>query len=129
MNKEIKFKTFLDHALKIGASHIATGHYARVKNSGGRYRLLKAKDTNKDQTYFLHVLTQVDLSQTLFPLADFKKNQVRELALKYKLPVATRPDSQDLCFVGQGSYRDFLRKIDPTLLKPGTILDEQGNKI
>jgi len=81
---------------------------------------------DKDQSYFLHVLTQEDLSRTVFPLADLSKPEVRQLAREYGLAVAERPDSQDLCFVGSTDYRDFLRKVDPSLIKPGPILDLDG---
>ena len=93
------------------------------------YQLLKSQDTEKDQSYVLHVLTQKNLSQTIFPLADLNKNQVRKLAGDYSLSVADRPDSQDLCFVGQGDYREFLRLKNPAALKPGPILDPDGSQI
>jgi len=129
-NKFIRWNFLLERAIVLGASYIATGHYARImQDQNGKFQLMKNPDPDKDQSYFLHVLTQEDLSQTLFPLADLTKPEVRELANRYKLPVASRPDSQDLCFVGQGDYRKFLRKTDPASLKPGAILDKQGNRL
>lgn len=129
-NKFIRWNFLLERAKVLGASYIATGHYAKIiQDQNGLYQLKKNQDPDKDQSYFLHILTQEDLSQTLFPLADLTKPEVRELANRYKLPVASRPDSQDLCFVGQGDYREFLRKTDPTSLKPGAILDKDDNRL
>ena len=129
-NKSIRWSFLLERAKVLGAPYIATGHYARIQqDTDGLFQLLKNQDPDKDQSYFLHVLSQQDLKQTLFPLADLSKPEVRELAAKYKLSVASRPDSQDLCFVGQGNYRDFLRRTDPSLLRPGPILDIQGNQL
>jgi tRNA-specific 2-thiouridylase len=126
-NRFIRWSFLRERAKVLGASYIATGHYARIsQDQNGLFQLQKNPDPDKDQSYFLHVLTQEDLSQTIFPLADLTKPEVRELAIRYQLPVASRPDSQDLCFVGQGDYRDFLRKTDPTSLKPGPILDKHG---
>jgi tRNA-specific 2-thiouridylase len=126
-NRQIRWKFLISKARALGAEQIATGHYARIQTTeDGHYQLLKNADPDKDQSYFLHVLTQEDLSRTLFPLAEYTKPQVRQLAREYCLSAAERPDSQDLCFVGQASYRDFLRKIDPSLLTPGPILDLNG---
>lgn len=123
-NRFVRWDFLLERAKTLGADYLATGHYARIQNtSAGLYQLLKSRDANKDQTYFLHVLTQNKLSQTVFPLANLTKKQVRKLAEKYALPVADRPDSQDLCFIGQGDYRDFLRKSNPSTMKPGPIID------
>jgi tRNA-specific 2-thiouridylase len=129
-NRFIRWHFLLERAQVLGASYLATGHYARIRqDEKGLFQLLKNPDPDKDQSYFLHVLTQDDLRQTLFPLGELKKPEVRELAAKYNLKVASRPDSQDLCFVGQGDYRDFLRKIDPGLIQPGPILDIQGKHL
>jgi tRNA-specific 2-thiouridylase len=126
-NRQIRWKFLRSRAKALGAEYISTGHYARIEVSGnGSYQLLKNPDPDKDQSYFLHVLTQDDLSRTVFPLADLSKPEVRQLARDYGLAVAERPDSQDLCFVGHDDYRDFLRKVDPSLLKPGPILDFDG---
>ena len=129
-NRFVRWDFLLERAKVLGADYLATGHYARIHNtSTGTYQLLKSRDAEKDQTYFLHVLTQNQLSQTIFPLADLTKKQVRKLAEEYALPVADRPDSQDLCFVGQGDYRDFLRKSNPSSLKPGPIIDLDGKSL
>ena len=104
-NAEIKFKAFLDHAMSLGADHIATGHYARVRSVQGpsspRYQLLKALDHTKDQSYFLHRLNQAQLSQTLFPLGDITKDEVRQIAHKIGLPNAAKKDSTGICFIGE----------------------------
>ena len=127
-NRQIRWQFLRSRAKALGAEYIATGHYARIEDSEDEgFLLLKNPDPDKDQSYFLHVLTQEDLSQTIFPLAEFSKPEVRQLAREYELTVAERPDSQDLCFVGHGNYRDFLRKIDPSILKPGPILDLDGS--
>jgi tRNA-specific 2-thiouridylase len=126
-NRQIRWHFLGSRARALGADYIATGHYARINlTESGSFQLLKNPDPDKDQSYFLHVLNQDDLSRTVFPLADYSKTEVRQLAREYELTVAERPDSQDLCFVGQQSYRDFLRKTDPTLLKPGPILNQDG---
>ena len=126
-NRQIRWKFLRSRAKALGAEYISTGHYARIEVSeNGSYQLLKNPDPDKDQSYFLHVLTQDDLSRTVFPLADLSKPEVRQLARDFGLAVAERPDSQDLCFVGRGNYRDFLRKVDPSLLKHGPILDLDG---
>jgi tRNA-specific 2-thiouridylase len=126
-NRQIRWKFLRSRAKTLGAEYISTGHYARIEVSkNGGYQLLKNPDPDKDQSYFLHVLTQDDLSRTVFPLADLSKPEVRQLARDYGLAVAERPDSQDLCFVGHDNYRDFLRKVDPSSLKPGPILDFDG---
>lgn len=129
-NRFVRWEFLLERAKALGTDYLATGHYARVQNtSAGPYQLLKSRDADKDQTYFLHVLTQNKLSKTIFPLADLTKKQVRKLAEEYALPVADRPDSQDLCFVGEGDYRDFLRKSNPSSLKPGPIIDLDGKPL
>jgi len=126
-NRQIRWKFLRSRAKALGAEYISTGHYARIKISkNGSYQLLKNPDPDKDQSYFLHVLTQDDLSWTVFPLADLSKPEVRQLARDYGLAVADRPDSQDLCFVGQDNYRGFLREVDPSILKPGSIVDLDG---
>lgn len=113
-NKEIKFGLFLKKALTEGADLIATGHYARVKKAGrgadAIYKLLKAKDTNKDQTYFLYTLTQKQLKYCLFPVGEYTKPEVRKLAKKFGLPNHAKKDSQGVCFVGQLDMKQFLKK-------------------
>jgi tRNA-specific 2-thiouridylase len=129
-NRSIRWGLLRNRAKTLGADYIATGHYARINNgSDGAPQLLKGIDTEKDQSYVLHVLRDDDLKKTYFPLGELTKVQVRKLAKDYSLPVADRPDSQDLCFVGSGDYRDFLRKANPSLVKPGPIQDLHGNQI
>jgi len=118
-NKEIKFKTFLDHALTLGADKIATGHYAQVRETDGRYRLLKGADTAKDQTYFLYTLGQKELAKTLFPVGRLAKPAVRELARAAGLPNHARKDSTGICFIGERDFRDFLKRYLPA--QPGEM--------
>jgi tRNA-uridine 2-sulfurtransferase len=107
-NSYIKFDRFLELADAVGARHIATGHYARVRHHGGRYQMLRAVDASKDQTYFLFGLTQEQLARTLFPLGGMTKPAVRELARSLDLAVAAKGDSQEICFVPNGDYAGFL---------------------
>jgi tRNA-specific 2-thiouridylase len=126
-NRHIRWEFLLSKAKALGADLIATGHYAQIKvDTRGKYQLHKNPDTDKDQTYFLHVLTQDQLSQTKFPLAEYTKDQVRRLARDMKLSAAERPDSQDLCFVGSSDYRTFLSKQNPSLFRPGKIISQSG---
>lgn len=122
-NKFIKFKLLLDYARTVfNADYIATGHYVKLKNKTNKpIELYRPKDKNKDQTYFLYNLKQEQLKHLLFPLADYTKEQVRGLAKKFKLAVHAKPDSQEICFVGQ-SHNEFLKKY--LKLKPGKIIDE-----
>ena len=108
-NSEIKFKVFLNKALELGAEYVATGHYARVVEDGGVFRLLKGVDPSKDQSYFLYTLTQKQLSKVLFPLGGMPKSDVRKLALEFKLPNATKKDSQGICFIGKINVTEFLK--------------------
>ena len=126
-NAEIKFKAFLDHAMALGADTIATGHYARVREVGGRFELLKAFDHTKDQSYFLHRLNQAQLSRTLFPLGEIPKTKVREIAAEIGLPNARKKDSTGICFIGERPFRDFLNRYLPT--KPGPIKTPDGKTI
>lgn len=126
-NRFIRWSFLRSRAKALGADKIATGHYAGLKTlPDGTVQLLKNPDTEKDQSYFLHLLTQDDLLNTVFPLADYSKTEVRQLAREFSLPVAERPDSQDLCFVGQRDYREFIRDNDPHALKPGPIVNQDG---
>ncbi len=119
-NAEIKFKAFLDHAMRLGAERIATGHYARIdRDDDGLYRLLKAKDASKDQSYFLHRLIQQQLSHVLFPLGEMRKIEVRALAERIGLPNAKKKDSTGICFIGERPFREFLHRYLPT--EPGPI--------
>lgn len=130
-NAEIKFKAFLDHAMSLGADHIATGHYARVRSvetdKGPRFQLLKALDHTKDQSYFLHRLNQAQLSRTLFPLGEIPKTEVRRIAQELGLPNAAKKDSTGICFIGERPFREFLNRYLPT--KPGPVLTETGQKV
>ena len=125
-NAEIKFKAFLDHALRLGAEKIATGHYARVRHNpeGGRYELLKGLDPSKDQSYFLHRLNQAQLSKTLFPVGELHKTEVRRIAAEIGLPNARKKDSTGICFIGERPFRDFLNRY--IAKEPGPIKDERG---
>ncbi len=127
-NKEIKFKLFLDKAIKISADLIATGHYARIKEDKNNiYHLLKGKDGNKDQSYFLYTLNQYQLSKTLFPVGEYDKPEIRRIAKRAKLPTAEKPDSQGICFIGEVNISEFLK----TQIKPqvGDIITTDGKKI
>ena len=123
-NAEIKFKAFLDHALRLGAEKIATGHYARVRQVEGRFELLKGVDPSKDQSYFLHRLTQAQLSKTLFPVGEMHKNELRSLALSLGLPNAKKKDSTGICFIGERPFRAFLHQY--IAHQPGPIKDLEG---
>ena len=112
-NQEIKFKAFMDHALNLGAEKIATGHYARTQHNNQQVNLLKAVDTNKDQSYFLCRLTQIQLSKSLFPVGELHKNDVRKLATNAKLVTHDKKDSTGICFVGERPFRDFLSQYIP----------------
>ncbi len=129
-NRFIRWQFLRSRAKALGAGLIATGHYAQTKKlPDGTVQLLMNPDPEKDQSYFLHLLTQDDLRNTIFPLAEYTKTQVRQLAKEFSLPVAERQDSQDLCFVGQGDYRDFIRERSPKAVKPGPILNLDGELI
>ena len=126
-NREIKFKHFLDAAHELGAEAIATGHYARVDYLDGRYRLLRAKDRGKDQSYFLHQLGQRQLAATRFPLGEFHKDEVRRIALDQQLPTAAKKDSTGICFIGERDFREFLGRYLPA--RAGEIRDPAGNLV
>ena len=126
-NAEIKFKAFLDHAMRLGAAKIATGHYARVETSDGRYRLLRGKDGSKDQSYFLHRLTQEQLARVMFPVGELKKSEVRRIALDAGLPNHAKKDSTGICFIGERPFREFLNRYLPKV--PGPIVDDSGRTI
>ena len=118
-NSEIKFRAFLDHARSLGADHIATGHYARVRLNGARVELLKAFDAAKDQSYFLHQLTQEQLAPVLFPVGAIAKREVRAIARREGIPTWAKKDSTGICFIGERPFRDFLAKYLPRI--PGPI--------
>ena len=123
-NREIKFRTFLDEAHALGAERIATGHYARVTERDGLFRLLRAHDANKDQTYFLHALGQEALTSTLFPIGELPKAQVREIAQEAGFSVHGKKDSTGICFIGERDFREFLGRYIPA--QPGPIIDMEG---
>jgi tRNA-uridine 2-sulfurtransferase len=126
-NAEIKFKAFLDHALRLGADKIATGHYARVREQGGLFQLLKGLDPAKDQSYFLHRLNQAQLSRTLFPLGELRKTEVRRIAQDIGLPNAKKKDSTGICFIGERPFRDFLNRY--LVQTPGPMVDDSGRDV
>jgi len=126
-NRYLKWDHLWQFAQSIGAEAIATGHYARLREgTDGTYELWKGVDATKDQTYFLSLLTQQQLAHTLFPLGEYTKVEVRQIAHARQLPSADAPESQDLCFLGKRDYRDFLREYAPQAVQPGEIVDRQG---
>jgi tRNA-specific 2-thiouridylase len=126
-NAEIKFKAFLDHAMKLGADCIATGHYAKVRERAGRFELMKAEDGTKDQSYFLYRLNQAQLSKTLFPLGDLYKREVRQIAKDAGLPNAAKKDSTGICFIGERPFREFLNRYLPRT--PGDMKTPEGKVV
>jgi tRNA-specific 2-thiouridylase len=127
-NSEIKFRAFLDHALALGADRIATGHYARVRRDArGRAELLGARDAAKDQTYFLHRLTQAQLAPVLFPRGEMTKRDVRAIAKREGLPTHAKRDSTGICFIGERPFRDFLARYLPRT--PGPIVTPEGTRV
>lgn len=128
-NREIKFKSFLNHALSLGATKVATGHYARVDCVDGRWRLLRGLDDNKDQTFFLHALGQYELAHALFPVGDMPKPDVRQMASEAGLLTATKKDSVGICFIGPKPMREFLSQYiksekGPMMTPDGQIVGE-----
>jgi tRNA-specific 2-thiouridylase len=128
-NRHIKFGYLMQMALALDAETLATGHYARVQQVDGEYRLLRGLDPRKDQSYVLYMLGQEQLRHTLFPVGEYTKRQVRELAARWELPVAAKRDSQDVCFVRDHDYRRFLQTYAPEAICPGPILDSTGREI
>ena len=124
-NREIKFKSFLDYAFNIGADFIATGHYAKIIAKNNNKFLARAKDSFKDQTYFLHEVNENEFDRCIFPLADLTKDEVREIALKQNLITADKKDSVGICFVGERNLKDFLNRF--ISFSKGDIKDENGN--
>ncbi len=127
-NKEIKFKAFLDYAIKLGADYVATGHYARIiheeKDGEIKSVMLRGIDDNKDQTYFLCQLSQKQLEKVLFPIGEYTKPQIREIAEKYNLATAKKKDSTGICFIGERDFNEFLSKYLPA--KGGNIVNTEG---
>ena len=128
-NAEIKFKSFLDHAMRLGAEKIATGHYARVRHNlqTGLHELLKGLDPGKDQSYFLHRLIQPQLAKTLFPVGELHKTEVRRIAADIGLPNAKKKDSTGICFIGERPFREFLNRYISK--EPGPIKNDKGQTI
>jgi tRNA-specific 2-thiouridylase len=120
-NREIKFGEFLQKAMALGADYVAMGHYARVDKHDGRYRLLRGVDGNKDQTYFLHVLDQAQLSRAMFPIGHLPKPEVRRIAEEAGLYTAKKKDSTGVCFIGERNFKEFLSHYLPA--KPGDMVD------
>ena len=125
-NQHIKFGILLDKAFSLGVDYLATGHYAKVEHSRDGHRLLKAADTRRDQSYFLYTLTQEKLEHVLFPLGEYSRDEVKQMAKQAGLPIATK-SSQDICFISQKNYGAFLSQRFSTL--PGDIVDNQGKKL
>lgn len=129
-NRHIRWGVLRDNAFALGADFLASGHYVRLKRkSSGEMQLLRGLDRSKDQAYVLHVLNQVQLRQTLFPVGEYQKSEIREIARKFNLPVASKADSQDLCFLSGGNYRDFLREYAPSTTQPGEIVTRRGKTL
>lgn len=126
-NREIKFGLFLEKALAMGADHVATGHYVKIKKLACEHALFVAKDSNKDQSYFLWTLTQEQLARCLFPVGDHPKPEVREIARRAGLPTAGKKDSQGICFLGKFSLDDFLREHIPS--RRGALVTTTGERI
>lgn len=126
-NKEIKFAAFLDFAMKLDAKFLVTGHYAQIGNKNGSYQLLRGKDNNKDQSYFLYTLGQEQLSRAMFPVGDIEKKEVRRLAHKADLPNADRRDSTGICFIGERDFKKFLMTYIPA--QPGDMVDVVTQKV
>jgi len=129
-NERVKFRTLMERAAALGADYLATGHYARVeRDRSGEYLLKRGVDPTKDQSYVLYMLGQSELARTLLPLGAYTKEQIREMARERGLAVWGKPDSQEICFVGGGGYRDFLVARRPELDRQGPILDMDGREV
>ena len=128
-NRQIRFGYLLNRALALGADYLATGHYARVRRAGEGYQLLKAADQTKDQSYVLHVLDQESLGRVLFPVGDYTKDEIREIAARLELPIASKKESMDLCFLGDGDHRRFLEEYAPDSTQSGPIVTQDGEKL
>jgi tRNA-specific 2-thiouridylase len=128
-NQEIKFGALLERARALGADAVATGHYVRRVREGRRWAVARAADRDKDQSYVLYGLRQPELERARFPLGDLEKGEVRRLARQANLPVAEKPESQEICFVPSGDYRDLVRTLRPDAFLPGAIVDLEGRRL
>lgn len=130
-NRFVKFESMLQKAISMGMDYIATGHYARIAkdNNTGRFLLKKSVTAAKDQTYALYTMTQDQLSRTLFPIGEFTKDKVREMALALRLPVAHKPDSQEICFVEDNDYGRYISENTDADIRPGFFIDSSGNRL
>ena len=129
-NRQIRFDYLQQHALSLGGDYLATGHYARIgRDDAGRFALLMGLDPAKDQSYVLSVMGQSQLAHALFPVGEFEKPEVRRIAARFGLPTASKQDSQDLCFLGDGDYRRFLREHAPERMTPGPIVRRDGSVV
>jgi len=128
-NRHVRWNFLYQQALSLGATHLATGHYARIVNTDGRFHLLRALSPEKDQSYVLHILDQHKLAHAMFPLGRLSKTEVRTHARSLSLPVAEREESQDLCFLGNKDYHHFLLENQAPVPPPGPIVDIQGNRL
>jgi tRNA-specific 2-thiouridylase len=129
-NRHIRFTWLLNNALALDAQYLATGHYVRrIEDDNGRFFIKRGVDEHKDQSYVLSVLGQEQLKHALFPVGEYSKPEVRQIAERFGLPTASKKDSQDLCFLGNGNYRDFLIKHAPDTMIPGPIVRKNGDVI
>ncbi len=128
-NQFIKFGFLLDRAVQLDCAVLATGHYARIEERGGAFHLLRGADRTKDQSYFLHRLSQKQLAHVVFPLGGWTKEEVKKWSADHDLPVIPRGESQDLCFVEEGMYPEFVEARAPEVKKKGRVLDDKGNKL
>lgn len=128
-NRYLKFERFLMRARELEMDYIATGHYARITHDGGRYLLKKGADSSKDQSYVLYSMTQEQLSHTLLPLGELRKAQVREIALEYGFVNARKRDSQDICFVPDGNYPEFIERYTGAVSHKGSFVDINGHEL
>jgi len=126
-NREIKFRAFLDHAQTLGANAIATGHYVDTHFKNNQYQLIKGRDNNKDQSYFLYMLGQEQLSKAIFPLGNIEKDKVRDIAVANKFVNSRKKDSTGICFIGERKFKDFLSRFLPA--QPGDIITDSGKVI
>ncbi len=126
-NNQVKFRPLLAHALALGADYLATGHYVRLRRNGRGWEMWRAVDPAKDQSYVLYSLGQRELSRTLFPVGEHPKGEIREIARRYRMPNADKPDSADLCFIPSGDYRSFVAQ--RVASRRGDIVDTAGHRV